>query len=177
MNETACQRAPVAASSEDTAPSRRSLFTALIYGLWSLIGAALAAPAGVYLFFPPRVKKPEEWVEAADLSRIGVNDPEEVVFRRNRVDGWKVASEKASAWIVKVSETEAIAFEPHCTHLGCAYHWDQQKKHFVCPCHTSAFSIDGRVLFGPAPRALDRHEVKIAGGKLLVGGVQQHHEE
>ncbi len=65
------------------------------------------------------------------------------------------------------------AFGPQCTHLGCAYHWEQDKKEFLCPCHTSLFAIDGSVLSGPAPRPLDRYQTKIEGTKLLLGRLQQ----
>jgi menaquinol-cytochrome c reductase iron-sulfur subunit len=62
-----------------------------------------------------------------------------------------------------------IAFAPQCTHLGCAYHWDEKANNFLCPCHTSTFSIDGKVLTGPAPRPLDRLVTKIDQGKILIG--------
>ena len=58
---------------------------------------------------------------------------------------------------------------PQCTHLGCAYHWDDRKTEFICPCHNSLFSIDGKVTGGPASRPLDRYETKIEGKKLLIG--------
>jgi menaquinol-cytochrome c reductase iron-sulfur subunit len=157
----------------DQKPDRRAFYLTVIYGLWGLISAAIAVPAAVYLFFPPRAKKGGEWVEAADLTQLKDKEPEEVVFRRNRVDGWKVTSEKSSAWLVKMSDKEVIAFAPQCTHLGCAYHWDERRKDFICPCHTSAFSIDGQVLGGPAPRPLDRYAVKLNGSKILLGGVER----
>jgi len=69
---------------------------------------------------------------------------------------------------VKNSAGEVIAFDPICTHLGCAYHWEDDQKEFLCPCHTSSFGIDGKVLGGPAPRPLDRYVTKIEGGKLLI---------
>jgi Rieske Fe-S protein len=34
------------------------------------------------------------------------------------------------------------------------------------------FSLDGKVLSGPAPRSLDRFETRIEGGKLLLGGLR-----
>jgi menaquinol-cytochrome c reductase iron-sulfur subunit len=111
-------------------------------------------------------------VKATDLSKLPVNSPEEVVFRRNRVDGWKISSEKATAWVVKQSDNQVVAFAPQCTHLGCAYHWDEQKKNFLCPCHSSVFAIDGRVLSGPAPRPLDRYAVRVEGDGLLVGPLE-----
>jgi menaquinol-cytochrome c reductase iron-sulfur subunit len=62
-----------------------------------------------------------------------------------------------------------VAYGPQCTHLGCAYHWEEAKSQFVCPCHTTLFSIDGKVISGPAPRPLDRFSTKIEGTKVLVG--------
>jgi nitrite reductase/ring-hydroxylating ferredoxin subunit len=79
-----------------------------------------------------------------------------------RIDGWRILSEKSTAWAVKLDNGEVIAFAPQCTHLGCAYHWDDPKKQFLCPCHSSVFSIDGKVISGPAPRPLDRYD---AGSK------------
>lgn len=154
--------------------TRRRFYVTAIYGLSSIIGAMMAIPAFIYLFFPPKAKSSEEWVDAADLSQIPLNSPEEVVFRRNKVDGWKVTSEKSTAWVVRTGDQQVTAFAPQCTHLGCAYHWDEAHKYFLCPCHTSAFSMDGRVLSGPAPRPLDRYAVKIEGDKLQIGPLERH---
>lgn len=163
-------------SQENTGePTRRHFYyLTSIYGFFAVITGMLAVPAFAYLFFPPRAKRDEEWVDAADLSQLQINEPQEVSFRRKKVDGWKVSSEKATAWVVKTGAEQAIAFTPQCTHLGCAYHWDDASKHFLCPCHTSFFAIDGKVLGGPAPRPLDRYEVKIAGNRLQIGPVQPH---
>jgi menaquinol-cytochrome c reductase iron-sulfur subunit len=135
------------------------------------MGAAMATPALIYLLFPPKARKKIDFVEAADLKDLTVNAPEEIVFRRNRADGWKVTSEKTSAWVVKTGPNAAIAFAPSCTHLGCAFHWDDRKKEFICPCHTSGFAMDGKVLSGPAPRALDRYQIQVQGTKLMIGEV------
>jgi Rieske Fe-S protein len=147
---------------------RRTFFISVIYGLWTLIAAALALPAVVYLFLPPKLRKEPEWVEAGDISRLEPSVPLELVFRRNRRDGWKVISEKSTVWVVKLPDG-IVAYGPQCTHLACAYHWEEDKRHFVCPCHTSVFSIDGKVVSGPAPRPLDRYETKVDKSKLLLG--------
>jgi len=159
-------------SAEQPTPTRRTFYLEFIYGLQGIMGATLAAIAGAYLLFPPRAKKDAEWVDAADVAKLPLNAPEEVSFQRKRVDGWKITSEKATAWVVKRSDTDVIAFAPQCTHLGCAYHWDEGNHNFLCPCHTSTFSIDGKVLAGPAPRPLDRYAVKIEGSKLQLGSVE-----
>ena len=152
---------------------RRNFFTQAIYGIWGLISAVVALPAAAYLLVVPKPRRPDEFIEVADLKQLKEKDPEEIVFRRNRRDGWKVTSEKSSAWVVKVAEDKAIAFVPSCTHLGCAFHWDERNNNFLCPCHTSTFSLEGKPMAGPATRALDRYDVEVRGGKLFVGGVHK----
>ena len=154
-------------------PTRRRFYLTFIYGLWSLITAALAAPALLYLFLPPRVRRQSEWVEAGDITKLQPEIPVEMVFRKNRVDGWKISSEKQTAWVVKLSDQKIVAFGPQCTHLGCAYHWDESKSEFICPCHNSVFAATGAVVSGPARRPLDRYDVKIDNGRLLVGALHE----
>jgi menaquinol-cytochrome c reductase iron-sulfur subunit len=152
-------------------PTRRWFYLTFIYGLWAAISAALAAPALLYLFLPPKTRAESDWVEAGDVASLQPKTPVEWVFRKNRVDGWKVSSEKQTAWVVKLPDQKIVAFGPQCTHLGCAYHWEERSSEFLCPCHSSVFSMDGKVLSGPAPRPLDRYATKIENGKLLLGGL------
>jgi menaquinol-cytochrome c reductase iron-sulfur subunit len=153
--------------------TRRNLFIAAIFGLWSLIAGALLGPAFAYLFLPPRARKNDEWFEIGDISTLRPGVPVEMMYRRNRRDGWKVISEKSTSWVVKLPAGEVVAFGPQCTHLGCAYHWDADKSEFLCPCHSSLFSIDGSVVTGPAPRPLDRFETRIDSNKLLIGPLRE----
>lgn len=156
--------------------SRRRFHLGVIYSLMGTIGAALGIPAAFYLLFPPKSRKAEEWVEVTDIGSLPQGVPEEIIFRKNRVDGWKISSEKTSAWVIKKSAGEVIAFSPQCTHLGCAFRYEEQKKTFLCPCHTSNFDMEGKVIDGPAPRPLDRYQVKVDGNKLLLGPIQQSPE-
>ncbi|HTC34734.1 MAG TPA: ubiquinol-cytochrome c reductase iron-sulfur subunit [Bryobacteraceae bacterium] len=158
----------------DVSPTRRAFYIGFINGAMSLIGLALAVPAAVYLLFPPKLRKEAEWVDTADLSTIPAGTPTEIAFERKRVDGWKTTTEKATAWVVKKPNNDVVAFTPQCTHLGCAYHWDDPSHTFMCPCHNSVFSVDGQVLSGPAPRPLDRYMTKIDAGKLEIGPVEPH---
>lgn len=160
----------------ETPLNRRTFYLICIYVIWATIGVVLAVPAAIYLLWPPRPKKKQDWTEAGTITQLKVGTPSELVFRKNRVDGWKVTSEKSTAWVVKKSESQIVAFAPQCPHLGCAYHWVANKSEFLCPCHASTFSIEGEVLTGPAPRALDRLELKLEGDKLLLGPIQQSGE-
>src|SRR4051794_41869495 len=87
-----------------------------------------------------------------------------MAFRRNRVDGWKVISEKSTAWVVKQADNSVVAYGPQCTHLGCAYHWEDKQNQFLCPCHSSLFGLDGKVVDGHAPPPLHRSDRKGKAG-------------
>ena len=154
---------------EIESPVRRRVLVGAIYGIWAAIAGALGVPALIYLLFPPKARKTDEWVNAGDISTLTLNVPVEMTFRRNRVDGWKVISEKSTAWVVKDAKNRITAFGPQCTHLGCAYHWEDAKGQFLCPCHNSLFDAEGNVVSGPAPRPLDRYATKLEGTKLLIG--------
>jgi menaquinol-cytochrome c reductase iron-sulfur subunit len=164
---------PSAETMGNSGTTRRGFYMVAIYGLWGIITAALGLPALIYLFVPPKARKQNEWVEAGDISQLMPGMPVEMFFRRNRVDDWKVTSEKTSAWVVKMPNEQIVAYSPACTHLGCPYHWEQTKNEFICPCHNSVFALDGKVVDGPAPRPLDRFETKIQGKQLLLGPVRQ----
>lgn len=150
---------------------RRNFLVVSIRGLGAVLAAALGLPALRYLLTPPKAALGGQWVEIGELAKLPLNEPAEIVFRRERVDGWKVVNEKTSAWVVRKTEAEVVALAPGCTHLGCAYHFVKERNEFLCPCHTSTFAIDGAVTSGPAPRGLDRYETRVRAGKLSVGRV------
>lgn len=151
---------------------RRGFFVRVTQALGAILAGGLGLPAIAYLFTPPKTRASGAWVDAADLTLLKLRAPEEVTFRRVRMDGWKIITEKSTAWLVKMNENEVVAYTPQCTHLGCAYRWEEAKGEFLCPCHTSNFSLDGRVLNGPAPRPLDRFQVKLQGTRVMIGPQQ-----
>jgi menaquinol-cytochrome c reductase iron-sulfur subunit len=156
---------------------RRNFFVRGVQFLGALIAGGIGVPAVAYIFAPPKAQQKGGWTEVASLEELAPKTPLEISFRRNRIDGWKVTSEKSSAWLVRLDDSRVVAFAPWCTHLGCAYRYDEQKKDFVCPCHTSDFSIEGAVISGPAPRPLDRYEVKVDGNKIWIAGLEKRQEE
>lgn len=148
-------------------------FVYAIFAMTAAMGAALGIPSARYLLTPPKTKKITDFIAIADIAPLSAAEPTEIVFERRRIDGWKVSQERTSAWVVKKEDGSVVAFAPLCTHLGCAYHWEADDRIFVCPCHTSAFSPEGVVLNGPAPRPLDRYVTRIENGKLFVGPIAE----
>lgn len=155
---------------------RRSFYAAVIFGLNAIMGAALALPTLAYLLIPTRSRKKSDYVDAGDISQLTIGTPVEMSFQQSRIDGWRAVTEKRTAWVVKTAENKVVAYGPQCTHLGCAYHWEDSSKQFVCPCHNSFFSIQGAVLTGPAPRPLDRYVTKIENNRLQVGALKPSDE-
>ena len=65
-----------------------------------------------------------------------------------RINGKMVArSQDLNGCVHMVSAT--------CTHLGCVVTFNDGDQTWDCPCHGSRFELDGRVLDGPATRALE----------------------
>jgi menaquinol-cytochrome c reductase iron-sulfur subunit len=150
-------------------PTRRKFYAALVNLLGAAATAVIAVPAAVYLLFRPKSPGAGAMVEIANLAELEDNVPKEVAYYRTRVDGWKATKEKTTTWVVKNGPQSAVAFSPQCPHLGCIYHWEDEQGVFLCPCHASAFGLDGKVQAGPAPRPLDRYDSRVEGGKLLIG--------
>ncbi|GMV52130.1 ubiquinol-cytochrome c reductase iron-sulfur subunit [Nitrospirales bacterium NOB] len=65
-----------------------------------------------------------------------------------------------------------VAYSGKCPHLGCGFKWRTHKtlgQVFLCPCHLSIYDAAGKVLDGPAPRALDPLPIKVtATGDIAI---------
>lgn len=60
------------------------------------------------------------------------------------------------------------AVNPTCPHRGCKVDWKADQKEFLCPCHSSKFASDGKLLQGPAQKPLSTYQTKIEAGTILV---------
>jgi menaquinol-cytochrome c reductase iron-sulfur subunit len=159
----------VESNTENNGTSRRAFHLAVIYSFGAVISFLVAIPTALYLLIPPRLRAGSKYIEAGDVSQLTAGAPVEMSFQENRLDGWKLITEKKTAWVVKEPNNQIVAFGPQCTHLGCAYHFENSQNQFVCPCHNSVFSIDGKVVSGPAPRPLDRYETRVQNNQLEIG--------
>jgi len=78
-------------------------------------------------------------------------------------------------YLARLQDGGFIALSLRCTHLGCSISWEENKKRFICPCHSSAFDINGEVLNPPAARALSYYPVLIENGivKVDIGSLKE----
>lgn len=76
--------------------------------------------------------------------------------------------------LVRLPEGEFIALSAKSPHLGETVPWLADFEYggtrgwFRELCHGETFAMDGTRVFGPAPRGLDRYEVDIEDGRVVV---------
>jgi ubiquinol-cytochrome c reductase iron-sulfur subunit len=64
-----------------------------------------------------------------------------------------------------------LCFSKICTHVGCPISlWEKETYHVLCPCHQSTFDLtdNGKVLFGPAARALPQLPLGVDSEGYLI---------
>ncbi|MCL5281079.1 MAG: ubiquinol-cytochrome c reductase iron-sulfur subunit [Planctomycetes bacterium] len=108
------------------------------------------------------------FTKVGSMSSFPQGEPVSPLFEMPRQTEYLHGKTTQDVWVIKHSDTEVTVFSPICPHLGCHYNWYSQAHKFICPCHGSVFSLDGKLLGGPAPRGLDTLPHKIEKGDLYV---------
>ncbi len=93
------------------------------------------------------------------------------------VGGFKIfsyPSEHERCVLVRLGESELVAFSQACTHLSCAVIPKVTEGIFLCPCHDGYFDIrTGKNIAGPPPRPLPRILLETQGDGVFAVGVQE----
>ena len=75
--------------------------------------------------------------------------------------------------LVRVSESELVAFGQKCTHLACAVIPRPAENSFYCPCHEGRFDLrTGSPIAGPPRRPLPRVRIEVRGEDIYATGVE-----
>lgn len=160
----------------DTAPSQagglaatRRRFLAAASGVLSaLIGGLLGIPLVGSVVSPALRKIHGRFVNAGRVPQIPSGSPVSIAFSETTEDAYLRQTVQVHAWAVSLAPGEVTVYSPICPHLGCRYDWHASEGQFFCPCHNSAFALDGKVLSGPAPRPLDALPSRVENGELYV---------
>jgi len=137
--------------------SRREFLNKLWKGLGIIAVVEFAAVFFGFLFSGKSENenlKPKQLFDAGDINTFQKSSV--TVFRGGRF------------YLVRLDDGGFLALSLRCTHLGCSITWEQDKNRFICPCHASAFEINGNVQNPPAPSALDYFPIIIQNGKVMV---------
>ncbi len=72
------------------------------------------------------------------------------------------------AILVRLSETDVVAFSQKCTHLGCVVYYEAEESRWHCPCHEGNFDArTGNVISGPPTRPLGRIELEVRDDGMI----------
>ena len=129
---------------------RRYIVWGSVFGFFAVMGAAVTR------FFLPR-----SIFEPSSIFRIGFPGD----YALGVDTKWQ---QQYRVWVVRNSE-RLFVISAVCTHLGCTPDWKASENKFKCPCHGSGYDSEGVNFEGPAPRPMDRAEVRIdAEGQVVV---------
>jgi cytochrome b6-f complex iron-sulfur subunit len=125
----------------------------------SVTGIAVVATPIVAYFFPANLEEtPSEPVPVGNEDEIPLNASKTVGFGRY------------PALVINTSQG-LRAYSAVCTHFACIVKWDPELGEIVCPCHEGYFNpMDGSVISGPPPTALEEISVEIIDGQIFIGG-------
>jgi cytochrome b6-f complex iron-sulfur subunit len=129
--------------------------------LWKILGLVAL---GELVFFTinllNRGNKDSNDANSSLLKIIGAVED----FPRNSVTADRINK----FYLIRYEDGGFLALSLTCSHLGCSVLWEEAKKEFVCPCHSSSFDNLGNVMNSPAPRPLDYYPVEIEAGKVKI---------
>jgi Rieske Fe-S protein len=138
---------PYQAAGEDEV-TRREFTRILVAGA----GAIAAGNVGLAIWTQLRSINEGEPRAIVALDRVPVGDT--YLFRYPDADD--------PAVLLRVNETDVVAFSQKCTHLGCVVFFEADEQRWHCPCHEGNFAArSGAVISGPPTRPLGRIEVEV----------------
>jgi len=153
--------------------------TFLVKALAFLTGGALfvvPTAAGLAFFFNPLLKKrgaksggegrrdAEGFLPVTPLAAIPTDGkPQIFTVYDDSVDAWNKFGNQpvGRVFLRRLPDGTVTAFNVRCPHLGCAVDYRPSQSDYLCPCHMSAFDLDGHKKNEIPPRNLDSLDVKI----------------
>jgi Rieske Fe-S protein len=122
----------------------------------------------------------QAWIAARHLIRGNrVARPRTRIAARSEVavGGFRIFSyptEHEPCVLVRLSESEFVAFSQSCTHLSCAVIPRVAEGIFECPCHDGYFDVrTGKNIAGPPPRPLPRILLETEQDEIFAIGVEE----
>jgi len=158
--------------------NRRSFFAVLAALITGAIATVTPLAAGLITFLSPLLRKSKSpQVRIALLDQVPDDGmPRYFSVIADREDAWNRYPQQRVGAVFLLRQPDAvepIAFTAKCPHAGCQIGYSSGDDHFKCPCHTSAFNLDGTRSRGDeevSPRDMDRLPVELREIELAEGG-------
>lgn len=149
--------------------NRRSFFAVAVAVVTGAFAVLTPLGAGIASFLTPLFRKSKSaTVRIALLDQVpddGV--PRSFPVLADRVDAWTRYPQQRVGAVYLVrhkGEATPTAFTAKCPHAGCFIGYTPGEDTFKCPCHTSAFKLDGSRARGDnevSPRDMDKLKVEL----------------
>lgn len=163
----------------ETPPARRGFLARIAAGLVAGLGLLIPLASGLAVFLDPLRRDKKKQAEARTYrvtmleSLPDDGQPRRFPIIADRRDAWSVSPNErlGAVYLRRLPGTDTVlAFNAVCPHAGCFIGYDQEEGQFLCPCHSSAFSLDGQIMApSPSPRDMDSLPATVtSGGTVLV---------
>lgn len=166
-----------AASPPPEPPRRNFLAEAACYVIGGLVSVVPLA-AGLAFFADPLLRRKETmrgqtkdgFLPVAKLTELPEDGtPLRFAIIADKVDSWSLFKQQTIGTVyLRNIAGNVIAFNDVCPHLGCKIDYKASNKTFFCPCHASAFELDGKKANPIPPRNMDDLEVRVTDGHIWV---------
>ena len=90
-----------------------------------------------------------EVIEKFKIKEVDIEDIENDNGAIIKIDGKNVG-------VYKDKEGKIYCVKPNCSHLGCLLTWNNLDKTWDCPCHGSRFDYEGKNIYDPAVKDLEK---------------------
>ena len=181
-DSTAEETATDGATADDS-PRRNFMVEFAAAAIGAIVGI-VPAITGTLFFLDPLLRKKEssdaEDGESSGVDKdeggyinMGINlgalpedgSPQLFTVFDDKVDAWNkfLNPPIGSIWLRRDEAGQVKVFNTVCPHLGCSVEYRQGEGDFFCPCHTSAFNLDGDKQNEIPPRGMDKLEFKTKG--------------
>ncbi len=162
------------ATETPTQPNRRDFFKKVSAACIGAFLTLVPLLSGLAVFLDPLRRK----AASTGAVRVAILDalPSDGVPRMfpvlaSRTDAWNKFTQVpiGAVYLRRSSDDKLQAFNVVCPHAGCNVDFDSEQGHFLCPCHKSSFTVEGKIdnPDSPSPRGMDALEVEVRGGKEI----------
>jgi menaquinol-cytochrome c reductase iron-sulfur subunit len=148
-------------------PERRGFLKRFAAGVIGAVVGIVPLLSGLVVLLDPLRRKSAagEFTYVAPLGAIPEDGtPRKFTILASRTDAWNKAPQTpvGAIYLRRTGPKTVSALNVVCPHAGCFVEFQGANKSYYCPCHRSAFALDGAIASAsPAKRGLDALEVEI----------------
>lgn len=162
---------------------RRNVLVATMAAVLGAVVAIFPLGAGLLVFLDPILKRKASGSggegsrpmrRVATLEALPTDGtPVQVPVIADQTNAWnREPNQPIGAVYLRRQGNGVECFNAICPHAGCFVAYSGDRKLFQCPCHTSAFELDGeRIMPSPSPRDMDKLSVdqeKLKQGEVWI---------